>query len=464
MKDKFDLVVLGGGPGGYVAAIRAAQLGLQVAVVEEREMGGTCLNRGCIPTKALLHAAELYHTVKTCAEFGIETDGVSFDYAKIAGKKDRVVKQLRAGVDALVKSNGVEIVRGRGVIKDRHTIAVSAQQGQTLRTEKIIIATGSRPLKPPLPGLDGPRVFDSDGVLNLTACPAQPLIIGGGVIGVELATIFSSLGKEVTIIEMMDALLPGIDAEVSALLGQTLERRGVKIHTGSRVRSVQGEERVVCTFEKGGKELQASGDMVIVAVGRRPNSENIGLEQVGIRTEKGFIKVNARLETPVEGIYAVGDVTGKVMLAHVASAQGLIAAANAAGQSCTIDYGTVPSCIYTTPEIAAAGLTEAEAAARGYKIKTGKFPLSANGKSVLMDAKEGFAKIIADSETGEILGAHIISPRATELIGEICVAMKLESTIAEVASAMHPHPTVSEIIMEAAHDVEKMCVHKMPGK
>lgn len=467
MTEKYDLTVIGGGPGGYEAAIRAAQLGLKVAVIEEREMGGTCLNRGCMPTKALLHSAEVYHTAKHSAEFGIIVKEVGFDYTKIASRKDAVVKQLRSGVEYLVKSNGGTIFYGRGLIKDRNTIEVTEKdkQGvttdkQTITTEKIIIATGSRPARPPIPGLDGNRVLDSDGVLKLTQCPDKVVIIGGGVIGIEFATLFNTLGKEVTIVEMMDMILPSVDLEISQLLRKSLEKKGIKIFTGSKVTSVRSDSNAVCTFENGGQEARAEGDIVIIAIGRKPNSENLGFENAGIETERGYIKVNDRMETSVKGIYAIGDVAGKVLLAHVASAQGMIAAANAAGQNRMMDYSVVPSCIYTSPEVASVGLTEAEAVRKGYSLKVGRFPINANGRSMIMDEKEGLIKVITDKETGEILGTHIMGPRATDMISEICVAMKLESTVEEVAETIHPHPTVSEIIMEAAHDVEGLCVNK----
>jgi dihydrolipoamide dehydrogenase len=459
-KYDYDLTVIGGGPGGYVAAIRAAQLGLKVAVVEAREVGGTCLNRGCIPTKALLHAAEVYHTVKHSAEYGIMVREVGFDFAKIVVKKDEVVRQLRGGVASLLKSNKVAVINGRGVIADRNTIAVTGGTPRTVTAAKMIIATGSRPSKPPIPGIDGDRVINSDGVMSLTACPEQVVIIGGGVIGVEIATVFNTLGKQVTIVEMMDQILPGTDGEIAQLLRKSLERRGVKIFTGAKVTALKSAAKGTCSFAFGGKTLEAEGDLVIVAIGRHPNTEDIGLEKVGVATERGFIQVNDQLETSVPGIYAIGDVTGKVMLAHVASTQGLVAAANAAGAHRKMRYDIVPSCIYTSPEIATVGLTEAAAVKQGYQIKIGTFPIAGNGKSLIMGVREGVIKMVADKTTGEILGAQLMAPRATDLITEISVAMKLESTIEEVADTIHPHPTVSEIIMEAAHDVEKRCIHK----
>lgn len=460
MEKKFDLTVIGGGPGGYVAAIRASQLGLKVAVVEEREMGGTCLNRGCIPTKALLQSAEVYHMVRHCSEFGVRAAGAEFDYSRISQRKGTVVKQLRSGVEYLVKSNRGTIISGKAFIKDKNTVEVSGKEKMIVKTDKIIIATGSRPSKPPIPGIDSGKVLDSDKVLELAECPEKVVIIGGGVIGVEFATIFSTLGKDVTIIEMMDTLIPGVDLEISMMLRKSLESKGVKIFTGAKVTAISSGKTAVCSFEKEGNVQKAEGDIVIVAIGRKPNSENLGLENIGVFTEKGFIKVDERMETSVKGIYAIGDVTGKVLLAHVASAQGLVAAANAAGENRSMNYAVVPSCIYTSPEIATVGMTEGDAIKKKIKFKVGKFSVSANGKSMIMGEKEGIVKIITDWNMGEILGAHIMGPRATDMISEICVAMKLESTIEELSDTIHPHPTVSEIIMEAAHDAEGHCVHK----
>lgn len=460
MNNKYDVTIIGGGPGGYVAAIRAAQFGLKVAVIEEKEMGGTCLNWGCIPTKSLLHSAEMYHAAMHSADSGIFGDNIRFDYAIIASKKDAVVKQLRSEVEYLVKNNGVAILHGRGIIKDKNTIEVTGKDKQMINTGKIIIATGSRPFKPVIPGIDGNKVLDSDGVLSSITCPDHVVIIGGGVIGVEFATIYNSLGKEVAIIEMMDNILPGIDIEISQALRKSLERKGIKIYTSSKVTSIQSSAKAVCVFVNSGKENRCEGDIVIVAIGRKPNCENIGFENIGIDLERGFIKVNESMETSVKDIYAIGDVTGKVLLAHVASEQGLVAAANSAGKNQKMDYSIIPGCIYTSPEVATVGLSEAEAIEKGFQIKTGKFPISANGKSMIMGEKEGFIKIITEKSTGEILGTHIFGPRATDMISEICVAMKLESTIEEVANTIHPHPTVSEIIMEAAHDVEGISIHK----
>jgi dihydrolipoamide dehydrogenase len=462
----YDLIVIGGGPGGYVAAIRALQLGLRVAVIEERDMGGTCLNRGCIPTKVLLHAAELYQSVAQAAAYGIQAAVSGLDYGRLAKKKDAVVGKLRRGIVSLIKNHGGVILEGRGSIQDRHTVIVEGPARSTLTTGKIIIATGSKPSRPPIPGLDGDNILDSDGVLALTACPERVIIIGGGVIGVEFATVFNGLGQSVALIEMMDALVPGMDADLSAALRASLEKKGVRVLTGSRVQSLQSGPAVACTCtnRQTGETETLTGDIALVAVGRTARSENLGLEQLGLQTPKGVIPVDENMETSIPGIYAVGDVTGRAWLAHAASAQGLIAAAHAAGVPNSLDDRIVPSCLYTSPEIAWVGLTEAEAIRRGYAIKTGRFLATANGRSLLMDEKEGFVKIITDAKTGEILGAHIMAARATDLIAEVCVAMKLESTIEEVADTIHPHPTISEMVMEAAHDVSGHCVHNQPHR
>lgn len=463
MDKEFDLTIIGGGPGGYVAAIRALQLGLKVAVVEEREIGGTCLNRGCIPTKALLYSAEVFHIVQDCLEFGIETEGVRFDYHKISQRKESIVKQLRSSVEYLVKSNGGLIIQGKAFIKDKNSIEVTGKEKQTVKTDKLIIATGSRPFKPPIPGIDGHKVLDSDQVLGLTDCPEEVVIIGGGVIGVEFATIFNTLGKKVTIIEMMEAIIPGVDTEISMILRKLLESKGVKIFSGAKVTNIISDKSMICVFEKEGKTQRVEGDMIIAAIGRRPNTENLGLENIGVVIEKGFIKVDERMETAVKGVYAIGDVTGKVMLAHVASAQGLIAAANAAGNNQVIDYSVAPSCIYTNPEIATVGITEADAIKKKVKIKVGRFPVGANGKSMIMGEKVGLVKMVADAGTGKILGVHMMGPRATDIIAEACVAMKLESNIEDLSATIHPHPTVGEMIIEVSHDTEGICIHKKPA-
>lgn len=455
----YDLVVIGGGPGGYVAAIRAEQLGLKTAVIEDKEMGGTCLNWGCIPTKALLHSAEIFHQAKHSAAYGVIIPEVQIDYPAIVKKKDQVVKQLRGGVEHLVKSHGGEIIRGRARFLDEHTLEVSAPAKRVIRAAKTIIATGSRPSKPPIPGIDGALIMDSDAILAMNECPDSLIIIGGGVIGVEFATVYSQLGKSVTIIEMMPEILPGIDRELSAMLRKQLETNGVRIITGAKVLALESAAQATCTYELAGRTDRVSADRVLVAIGRRPNSEDLGLEKTAVKVEKGFIQVNERMETAAASIFAIGDVTGKMLLAHVASEQGLVAATNAAGGHHHMDYRVIPACIYTDPELAGVGLTEEAAIKQGLKVKLGKFPISSNGKSKIVGVQNGLAKLVTDAVTGEVLGAHILAPRATDMIAEICVAMKMEATYEEIATTIHPHPTVSEILMEAAQDVDRLSVH-----
>ncbi|MEI6385163.1 MAG: dihydrolipoyl dehydrogenase [Spirochaetota bacterium] len=459
MEGNFDLAVIGGGPGGYVAAIRASQLGLKVVVVEEREMGGTCLNRGCIPTKVLLRSAEVFQEFGRCSEYGISASAVEFDYSRINQRKASIVKRLRTGVESLVRGNGGTIIPGKARLIDRHTVEVAGTRNTIIKAEKLIIATGSRPSKPSIPGMDGSRVLDSDQVLELKECPSGVVIIGGGVIGIEFATLFNLLGKKVAIIEMMESLIPGFDGEISGLLKASLESKGVRICTGSMVTGIESGASAVCSFVIEGQRQSAEGEIAIVATGRKPNTESLGLDALGVTLDRGYIKVNERMQTSIEGIYAIGDVTGVFPLAHVASAQGIVAAENAAGMDHAMDYSVIPSCIYSNPEIATVGLTEEKARKTNKDVGIGRFPVSTNGKSMILGEKEGLAKIITDSKTGEILGAHIMGPRATELIGELCVAMRLEATTKELSETIHPHPTVSEIIMEASMASEGRCVH-----
>lgn len=460
MESSYDLTIIGGGPGGYVAAIRAARLGLKTAIVEEGEMGGTCLNRGCIPTKALLHSAELFHQFGRAAEFGITASVRGFDYARMSGRKESIVTRLRSGVEALVRRGGATIIPGRARIAGEGRVEVSGATPALIRTGKTVIATGSRPSRPPIPGIDGPGTLDSDQVLALKDCPRRLVIIGGGVLGVEFATLFGLLGNEVAIVEMAGSLVPGLDLQVSGLLRKSLEAKGIKVFTGARVTGVSSGARVTCAFSVGEERLEVGGDAVIVATGRRPNVEDLGLETVGIALERGFIKVDGRMETSVRGIYAIGDVIGKWPLAHAASAQGIVAAENAAGRDRAMDHSIVPACIYSSPEIATVGLSEEAARAGGFDVGIGSFPVAANGKSMIMGEGEGLAKVVTDRGTGEILGVHLMGPRVTELIGEACVAMGLEATVEELSATIHPHPTVGEILMEAALDAEGRSLHR----
>ena len=447
----YQVAVLGGGPGGYVAAIRCAQLGLKTALIEERELGGTCLNRGCIPTKALLHGAEVYKTIQDASALGISVREVDLQYDKLALWKDRVVARLRRGVEGLENAHGVTILRGRGSLTDAHTLAVGEQ---CITAESIILATGSTPAKPPIPGIE--HAITSDEFLAQTQLPARVILIGGGVIGIEFATLLASLGTSVTILEMLPHILPGVDADIRDFVFKRMRQSGIQIFNSARVIAIDNGS---VTYEIDGVSHVLEADTIVVCTGRRPATSGLGLEQLGVKMERGFVDIDASCRTNVPNLYAVGDITGKIQLAHVASAQGLTAAANCAGKSEALRYDVVPACIYTFPEIAYVGMDETTAQRAGHKTRTGIFPVSGNGRSLLMNQSEGFAKIVTDALTGEILGSQIVAPRATDMISEISATMQCEGTIQELSRTIHPHPSVSEILYEAAHDVEGFSCH-----
>ena len=451
---QFDIAVLGGGPGGYVAAICAAKQGKTVALVEKRELGGTCLNRGCIPTKALLHSADLYHEIKGATSLGILVDGLAFDYAKIAQRKDAVVRKLRMGIASLMKANRITVFAAEGKLLDAHTLQAG---DETLTAGQVILAMGSYPAALPIKGIETAK--NSDDVLAMQTLPKSAVIIGGGVIGVEFATLFSSLDMAVTIVEMASQILPGTDDEMATAMRKILEKKNVTIYTNAKVLAV--DEGKACLFELDGQQRRAEGEMVVVAVGRKPATQDIGLDRCGIAMDRGFVKVDDEMRTSAPDVFAIGDITGKMQLAHVASAQALVAAHNACGEHRRMRYDIVPSCIYTVPEIASVGLTEAQARGIGRDVRIGSFPVIANGRSTIMNISEGVAKIVTDARTGEILGAQIMAPRATDMIAEIAAVMRAEGTIEELADTIHPHPTVSEMVMEAAHDVHHQSCHKL---
>lgn len=455
MEYAYDVAVLGGGPGGYEAAIRCAQYGLKTALVEARELGGTCLNRGCIPTKALLHGAEVWETVGDARALGIRTEGRALDYAALAAFKERQVSLLRRGVESLEKAHGVEVVAGFGRLENANTLEV---EGRRLTARRVILATGSQPALPPIPGAQD--ALTSDGVLSLTALPASLVIVGGGVIGMEFATLFSSLGVKVTVLEMLPDILPGVDARLSALLRRSLKRRRVDIINNARVTEIGSTVR----YEVDGEPRTVQAERCAVCTGRRPQTQGIGLEAVGVRTQRGHVCVNDRMETSVPGIYAVGDITGGPQLAHAASAQGLVAAANCAGLERSMQGRAVPACVYTRPEIACVGLDEQTARAQGRQVRTGVFDVAGNGRCAVMNERLGLCVVVADAQSDELLGAQIMAPRATDLIAEVAAVMRLHGTAEDLANTIHPHPTVSEIVMEAAHDVSGLCCHALPRK
>jgi len=460
MMQSFDLIVLGGGPGGYAAAIRAARRGSRVALIEQDKVGGVCLNRGCIPTKALLHASALYQHAKNGAETGVLCDNLRFDYQKAAARKDKIVDRLRGGVAALLKGAGVTVIPARGELVSPHEVRA---QGEVYTAPSIILATGSRPAALPLPGADLPGVLNSDGLLSLTAAPASVTIVGAGVIGMEFATLFSQLDIPVTVLEALPQALAGFDPDTVAAVTRSLQRQNAKIITGARVQGFERKDQAVSTaYLVNGQEKTVLSELVLIATGRKPNTRDIGLETAGVRVDAaGYIPTDEQMRTNVKGIYAIGDITGKQQLAHVATAQGLTAADALAGKPAAMRYDAVPVCVYTSPEIAAIGLTEEQARGRGMKARTGVFPVSANGRSMIHGQSLGTAKILSETATGELLGAHLAGPGVTELIAGISLAMRAEATDEELASAIFPHPSVSEIILEAAHDLEGLSVHKL---
>jgi len=463
-----DVIIIGGGPGGYVAAIRAAQLGAKATLIEKDELGGICLNWGCIPTKALLRGVELLEALEGSKDFGIQVGEVSVDFSKLIARKDRAVKTLVSGVSGLMKSNGIEVIKGKARLISPQDIEVidGKQQKLTFPARKIIIATGSVSADLPIPGAKLPGVIDSTGALQLTEVPESMVIIGAGPLGLEFGTIFAALGAKVTILEMLPQILPSEDPEIASALEKSLRRYKMQILTGCQVKEVgegaEGKRKVVALTGEGEKAFEAK--YVLVAVGRKPNLDGLGLPEAGVRFSKKGIEVNGKLETNVPGIYAIGDVTGQWLLAHFAMAQGEVAAKNALGQEAHMDSRVVPRCVYTLPEVAAVGMTEKQAQDAGYELKVGRFPFAANGKATVLGERSGLVKIIAETKYDEILGVHIFGPHATDLIGEAVLAMRLEGTAPDMAQAIHPHPTLSEAMMESAFDVDGRAVHIPPRR
>ncbi len=459
-----DVIIIGGGPGGYVAAIRAAQLGGKVILIEKDELGGVCLNRGCIPTKAMLSTADVYDTVVCRArEFGVTVGDVSFDYSKAVDRRGKIVKQLVSGVGVLMKKYNVQVIKGAARLTSRTTAEITLSDGkkQEVLAGNIIIATGSEPVKIPVPGLEGDNIWDSDGALNAMQVPSSILVIGGGAIGVEWGYMFSKLGAQVTIVELMDQLLPRTDSEIAVELKKVLEKAGIKVLTGTRATKVSHKKgKEVVTIATGESEQEITVDKILVAVGRRPVSEGLGLAELGVTVDRGRVVTNARMQTNVPGIYAIGDVVGGMLLAHKASEEGVVAAENIMGRESTMSYKAIPSAVYTTPEVATVGISEEDAKEQGIDYKVGKFHFRANGKAMGLGERDGFVKFIADSKYGEILGCHIIGPHATDLLHEAVVGMESEATIEVLAGAVHAHPSLSEVVKEAALDVDGEAIHK----
>lgn len=460
---QFDIIVMGGGPGGYVAAIRAAQQGKNVALIEAKELGGTCLNRGCIPSKALIAGAELYKRIKDSSQFGITVGDVSFDYGKMVERKDNVVTKVRKGLEGLIQANKITLFRGYGTFTSPKEVKVDGKDSAILRADKIIIATGSEPR--PIPGFtfDGSKIHDSTSLLEMKTLPKTLAIVGGGVIGCEFASLFQILGVKVTILELMPSILPTEPPVISAFLAKSFKAKGIDILTGTACKGAVATESGVKVEMADGKFVEA--DCCLVAVGRAMNTTKIGLEKSGVTLDaKGNLSVNDKMETNVPGIYAIGDIASKYWLAHVASHQGTVAADNACGKKAHMHYNAIPSVIFTEPEIGTCGLSLEQAKEQGYDAAIGAFPFQALGKAQASLHTEGFAQIVKDKKTEQILGAQVVGYEASTLIAEMAVAITNELTVECITETIHAHPTIAEVWLEAALVAYETPIHYPPKK
>ncbi|TAA70697.1 dihydrolipoyl dehydrogenase [Planococcus salinarum] len=474
MAQNYDVVILGGGTGGYVAAIRSAQLGLKTAIVEKAELGGTCLHRGCIPSKALLRSAEVYSTTKNhAADFGVQTGDVSLDFSRVQQRKQGIVDQLHSGVQGLMKKGKIDVYEGLGRIlgpsifsPNPGTISVEMNNGEEnemLIPHNVIIATGSRPRS--LPGLeiDGDYVMSSDELLKITELPKSMLIVGGGVIGIEWASMLNDFGVEITVLEYADRIIPTEDKDVSKEMQKLLKKKGVNFVTSAKVMAgtlEKGDSGVTIQAEINGENQTFSAEKMLVSVGRQANVEGIGLENTDIIVDKGFIQVKNTFQTKESHIYAIGDVIGGLQLAHVASHEGITAVEHIKGNNPqAINYDHISKCVYSNPEAASVGITEEQAKEQGYDVKVGKFSFKAIGKALVYGESDGFVKIIADKKTNDVLGVHMIGPHVTDMISEAGLAMVLDATPWEIADTIHPHPTLSEVMGEAALAVDGKAIH-----
>jgi dihydrolipoamide dehydrogenase len=458
MARSFDVVVVGSGPGGYVAAIRAAQLGLSVAAVEDDRPGGVCLNWGCIPTKALLRNAEVLNLVEHADRFGIKVDNVRADYAEAIKRSRGVADRMAKGVEFLFRKNKITLFPGTGTLKSKTTVEVKGAAGtETLEARAIILATGSQAKSLPGVTIDEKLVLSSNGAVRNEARPASLVVIGAGAVGMEFADVYASYGTQVTVLEALERVLPVEDVEASALVVRLFGRRGITITTGVKVSAVKpGGAGVVVETSEG----RIEAEQVLMAVGRGARTAGIGLEAVGVQLERGFVKVSPTMETSVKGVYAVGDMAGPPLLAHKAMAEGVVAAEAIAGKNPrAVDYGNVPSCTYCRPQVASIGVTEARAKENGREVLVGKFPFTASGKAVALGETDGFVKVVADKASGEILGVHIVGPEATEIIHEFAVGRTLEATVEEIVHTIHAHPTLSEAALEATLAALGQAIH-----
>jgi len=457
----YDVIVIGAGPGGYVAAIRASQLGLKTAIVDKQWLGGVCLNVGCIPSKALLKNADVAHTLRERSkEFGFSFDNLSLDYSVAVKRSRQVSDRLVKGVGFLMKKNKIDVYMGAARLTARDTVVVKEDDGKEteLKTRNIIVATGASTAVPPTWKIDGEKVLTYLEAILQTNLPASVVIIGAGAIGVEFATIWNSYGVDVTIVEMLPHLLPLEDEEVGKELEKAYKKRKINVLTGHKVESLETTDtgvKVTVSNEKDGQKV-LEAEQALVAIGFKPNGRGLGLEEVGVQlSERGAVEIDERMATNIPGIWAVGDVTAKLMLAHVGSAQGIICAENIAGEeTITLDYEMMPRAVYCQPQVATFGITEAQAKERGYEVKVGRFPFQPNGKALGLGETTGWVKLITEAKYGEILGAQLVGPEVTELLPELTIAQMMELTVAEIARNVHAHPTLSEALMEAAHDAE----------
>ena len=461
---EFDVIVIGGGPGGYVAAIRAAKNGAKTALIERREFGGTCLNIGCIPTKTLIAGVEVFHKAKHAADFGVKISGeIAPDWDAMLARKDNVIKTLRGGIGSLLKAAGVTVFKGQGAFSGRKTLQVLDENGKAaeeLTASKIIIASGSESL---VPGFipKGKRVITSTELLSIPEIPKSLLILGGGVIGCEFACLFAELGTKVTIVEMMESVMPLIDRECAKTVAQQMTKAGIEIMNGKPLSDIKATAKEV-SGKVGDKTVSA--DYLLVSIGRKPALEGMNIAAAGVKTnERGWIPVDSCCRTNVPGVFAIGDATGSWQLAHAASAMGVVAADVACGKKNTFDGSLVPGCIFTSPEIGSVGKSQEQCDKEGIETRVGKFPFAALGKAMAINEPVGFCKIIADAKTDQVLGVHIVGPHATDLIAEACPALHLEITARELGKAIHAHPTLGEAMMEAAHAVHGESAH-IPSK
>jgi len=461
-REEYDLIIIGSGPGGYVAGVRAGQLGMKAAVIErDPKFGGTCLLRGCIPTKALLHTASILDEIREADTLGIQVAAPTLDIVKAQERKQKVVDSNSKGVEFLFKKNKVTGIHGLGRIAGPHEVEVEGPDGRkTYGAKNIMIATGSVPRDVPIAPVDGERILNSSHILERKKVPQSLAVLGAGAVGTEFASIYASFGSKVTLIEMLPRILPIEDEEVSAELQKALRKRGIDVLAGTRMQSVERTENGVRLKLEGGKVDSVEAELLLVAIGRRPVSENLNLEALGIELDRGYVKVNPFMQTAQPHIYAIGDVINTPWLAHVASAEGILAVEHMAGLPVKpINYDRVPSCTYCDPEVASVGLTEAKAKERGYDVKVGKFPFTALGKAKVIGKTTGFVKVVRETKYDEVLGVHIIGAHATDLIAEACVALQMEGTDEELMRTMHAHPTMSEAVMEAAHAAHGAAIH-----